>query len=153
MNSPWQVTVASAKAGGRTLQATAQTYSTEDQWLDYNRFTNNQCLSFSSRTDGGVSVSLAEMPTRPEGKVVMKIGVDETKLVTFDKDKKEWVTRWKSTDNLALVCAPLRSLAARHVCERCQKRIESMLSNRCLLFVCVLFCPHKVRAYNSLSYF
>ena len=78
--------------------------------MDYNRFINDQCLSFASRSDGGISVSLAEMPTRPEGKVVMDIGVDETKLVTFDKDKKEWVTRWKSTDNLALVCAYITSL-------------------------------------------
>ena len=110
--------------------------------MDYNRLINDQCLSFASRSDGGISVSLAEMPTRPEGKVVMDIGVDETKLVTFDKDKKEWVTRWKSTDNLALVWASLRSLA-RLVCKRCQK-LHAFNPMSYMFFFVRTSCVHKI---------
>ena len=134
--------MASAKAGGSTLHAASQTCATEDEWMDYNRFINDQCLSFASRSDGGISVSLAEMPTRPEGKVVMDIGVDETKLVTFDKDKKEWVTRWKSTDNLALVWASLRSLA-RLVCKRCQE-LHAFNPMSYMFFFVRTSCVHKI---------
>ena len=133
------------------MQATSQTCSDHFLWRDYQRFSNNQCLTFGSRTNGGIAVSLAEMPTRPEGKVVMDIGVDETQLVTFDKDKKEWVTRWKSTDNLALVIASLRSLVARVVCPRCRVlRAFNLFSwfFCVLLFVCSS-CVHEIHCLDS----
>jgi len=99
------------------MQATSQTCSDHFHWRDYQRFNNNQCLSFGSRTNGGIAVSLAEMPSRPEGKVVMDIGVAETKLMTFDKASKEWKSQWKSTDNLALVGFPRSIPLLFHDCD------------------------------------
>jgi len=51
----------------------------------------NDCLSFLVRTPGAIDVAISEMPTRPQGAVIMHIGVDESVLQTWDESRQGWV--------------------------------------------------------------
>ena len=61
-----------------SLHSDTQTCKTERfEWLDFNRFSTNECLSFGVKTDGDVDVAIVEVPdvpgvARPEsGQVTM----------------------------------------------------------------------------------
>ena len=94
-----QVMVASSKAA---MHASSQDCKPNFAWKDYNRFSTNQCLSFGVRSPGDIDIAVAEMPTRPEGALILHIGVEETMLQTWDKVGKTWAKIWSTKSNLAL---------------------------------------------------
>jgi len=73
------------------MHSTSQDCGANFRWRDYNRFSQNECLSFLVRTPGAIDVAFAEMPTRPQGAVIMHIGVDESIMQTWDQTRKTWV--------------------------------------------------------------
>lgn len=91
--------VASSKAA---MHASSQDCRPNFAWKDYNRFSNNQCLSFGVRSPGDIDIAITELPTRPQGALILHIGVEETMLQTWDQAGKTWAKIWSTKANLAL---------------------------------------------------
>jgi hypothetical protein len=98
------------------LHSSTQTCKTNFDWLDFNRFNNNECLSFGVKTDGSIDIALAEVPTKPSGAIILHIGDSSSKLQIFDQKTKIWSTIWASTDNLALTLGSYKLMSKFWLC-------------------------------------
>ena len=105
------------------LHADTQGCSTSFEWRDFNRFSDNECLSFNTQTDGNVNLAISEMPTRPSGTIMLDLGTEESELQAYDIKESAWVSLWKSNDNLALTTGSDRLMSQFWLCLRSEREV------------------------------